>query len=584
MANYAQKAIERVGELFSPVNKSDGTIHEADMDFENELKLSMKDDELITLKKQWEKSWDRHEQILGSRREKALKYWLGDQYAGELEKGFVDNIVFEAVETLLPLASRQNPEPVVMADNTEEGQDLADRVQKMLIYIADIQQLKIKLRTVVRDWMQNFVGVMKISWDFVEDDIVIRRIHPKNLVLDESGIEVCSYQGSYIGEKRKCTANKLAIRFPKKKKYIKKKAQQKMATKLQYMEWWTPEYVFFTIENTVLGKFKNPHWNYSEMETVINKYGQEIEREVKGMNHFKVPRMPYVFLSIFNLGDVPYDQTSLMEQVMPLQDMVNKRAMQIDKNADEMNSGWILSGKSQDELQEFLDAMREGGAASVDDEDVTKAVRREQGVALPSMVQEDLFDKREQLKNIFGVRGSTAQGILNERTVRGKIEISEKDVNRITNITDYLEQFTDDIFNWCIQMIYVYYDEKHVASIIGKENAAEFAELRNTDMDRQVVVSVKEGSMIPQDALTRRNEAIDLWSAGAIDPITLYEKLGSANPKESAERLFQWQQSPQMLFPESTPQPAPQPQAGQPMNTGVPPGMEAQLPPQITNQ
>jgi hypothetical protein len=62
-------------------------------------------------------------------------------------------------------------------------------------------------------------------------------------------------------------------------------------------------------------------------------------------------------------------------------------------------------------------------------------------------------------------------------------------------------------------------------------------------------VSVKEGSLIPRDELSKRNEAIDLWGAGALDPETLFERLGFADPKQAAETLYLWKFAPQSLFP-----------------------------------
>jgi hypothetical protein len=39
--------------------------------------------------------------------------------------------------------------------------------------------------------------------------------------------------------------------------------------------------------------------------------------------------------------------------------------------------------------------------------------------------------RRDELKNIFGIKGSTAQGTLQDRTVRGKAQIKGQDQDRI---------------------------------------------------------------------------------------------------------------------------------------------------------
>ncbi len=76
--------------------------------------------------------------------------------------------------------------------------------------------------------------------------------------------------------------------------------------------------------------------------------------------------------------------------------------------------------------------------------------------------------------------------------------------------------------------------------------------------------------------MTRRNEAIDLWSANAIDPITFYQKLDYPDPHSAAEQLLVWQMiqkgalPPQVMFPDF---PAPGMQApipGEQPGTGGP--------------
>ena len=118
--------------------------------------------------------------------------------------------------------------------------------------------------------------------------------------------------------------------------------------------------------------------------------------------------------------------------------------------------------------------------------------------------------------------------------------------------------------------MYVYYDEPHTIAVLGQQMATQYFTLSQQDFIGNLTVSVKEGSLIPKDSLTKRNEAIELWGAGAIDPITLFERLEDPNPHQRALQLLQWQQAPLMLFPElAAMMPAPVPaQPGQP---GQPP-------------
>src|SRR3990167_4821204 len=99
--------------------------------------------------------------------------------------------------------------------------------------------------------------------------------------------------------------------------------------------------------------------------------------------------------------------------------------------------------------------------------------------------------------------------------------------------------------------MYVYYDEPHFASILGKERTREYIQLVNSEFGKtKLLVGVKEGSMIPHDPVNKRNEAIDLWTAQGIDPITFFDRLEFPNPREAAKNLFLWKADPIALFPD----------------------------------
>lgn len=509
----------------------------------------MGDEELIALKKQWLASWDKGGADLKKWQDENEKYWLGNHFGdtGE-ERPLVDNLIFESLETFLPIATKRNPEPTVDADNTPAGNQIADTVKKFLVYHADRLRLKLKLKRSTRHWAIYHLGVAKISWSTIENDLTVSIIRPQKLILDpDAPIEEGEYKGDYIGEYRDDTAANLIKRFPKKSSVIKKFVNEKLGTKLRYIEWWSDDYVFWTLGDEVLAKSKNPHFNY-EGRTTVDETGAPVQ--LGPQNHFPVPKKPYVLLSVFSLGKHPYDDTSLIKQNLAPQDLVNKRQRQIDKNADSQNNGIVLSGDhfTKEQAAEASDVLKKGGALFVPSGDVNTAYKRDQAPQLPTDVYNQLADTRNEIRNVFGTRGSSPQGTINEQTVRGKIITKGQDADRASLIADYLEQFADQIFNWMVQMMYVYYDEEHTATIVGKERTRETISLQNEQLDRKLTISVKEGSLIPKDSLTERNEAIDLATAGFLNPITLFDRLEFPNPREAAKQLWLWQNAPQMLF------------------------------------
>ena len=102
-------------------------------------------------------------------------------------------------------------------------------------------------------------------------------------------------------------------------------------------------------------------------------------------------------------------------------------------------------------------------------------------------------------------------------------------------ITEYIEHVADSIYNLWVQMMFVYYDQEHFVTSAGAVSGMELFTLRNDKFAllQTLDITVKEGSLVPKDPLTQRNEAIDLWSANAIDPLSLYKKLDFPDPAEA---------------------------------------------------
>jgi len=545
--------------LSDDINKVRTTEEIPEADLLPELTLTMSDEELIDLARDWTKQWQKFEPSIRKIQDENENYWLGKQFShGQGERPMVDNLIFESLETFLPIATRPKADPLVESDNTEEGNALADKVRKMLVYTADILSFNLQLKQVARYWALYMLGVMKVGWSMKENDITCVAIRPQKLILDATAtVEKGEYTGYYIGEMLEDQASDLILRFPKHTAHIKDKVKDNMGTKVPYTMWTTDDYVFWTMEDVVLAKSKNPHWNYDSEQTVesVDDFGNPTQniQKVQGNNHFRNRKKPYVFLSVFNLGKHPHDDTNLVQQNIGLQDLINKRLVQIDKNADNANGGLAVSGEAftEEQASKAAKAKRNGGVIWVPTGPVANAIVELNGSPLPNFVYESLIDYRNELRNIFGTRGSTPQGTIGEETVGGKQIIRGQDTDRIGGgISVYLEQFSDQVYNWFVQLMYVYYDEPHTAPVLGKERAQEYLSLINSDFTSKLLIGVKEGSMIPTDPASQRGEALELWAQQGIDPITFFDRLEFPNPRESAKNLYLWMSDPIALFPD----------------------------------
>lgn len=578
-------------------------------DLLDELRLDMDDEDLLALKKKWETTWEPYEKDILAIQSQNEKYWVGQQNPGlqyrPTERPLTDNLIFESLETFLPLATKNAPEPIVEGDGTDEGTEQAKIAEKYLIHLSKKLVLKEAIKTTARYWATYLLGVGKIGWSYADDEISLTIPRPQKLILDpDSTINYkMEYEGNYIGEVRKDTGEYLLDRFAKKKVQVAEddeildkglgkdeaydqdiynaifeECQGKFGTEIQYQEWWTPKMVFWTLKKQVLGKSKNPHWNYTgQPQTITDPTGKQQQIPATPKNYFKTPKMPYIFLSVFNIGKHPHDDTTLVTQNLSKQDTINKRQRQIDKNVDWMNGGWAISGErsgmTRDEATNAIDAARKGGGMWVPQGDVNQAIVRLTGTGLPSDVFQNLNDMRQEIRNSFGTAGTAPQSVKQEGTMGGKILLKTADGDRMSGITTKLETFSEQFYGWCMHMIYVYYTEPHKATIIGQAMTQESIEIDSQSITAELTVTVKDGSLIPKDPLTEANQAVDLAVKELIDPLSLFQALDYPNPKENAERLLLYKMSPgayaQKYFPDIAQLLQPQPEEPKPPSESI---------------
>jgi len=118
--------------------------------------------------------------------------------------------------------------------------------------------------------------------------------------------------------------------------------------------------------------------------------------------------------------------------------------------------------------------------------------------------------------------------------VRGKILNKGMDTDRIGGgVSEYLEQFADDIYNWILQLLYVYDDDFQFPPGVKPP---------------KLNISVKEGSLLPKDSTTIANQAIELSAAGKMSTLDLYKRLEYPNPEEMAANAWLEINAPQLLF------------------------------------
>lgn len=542
------------------------------------LALNKPDAELLKIRNDLEKNYASYEGRMKTIWDRNMESYLGKKPDGQWLNPTgptAANLQFEAEETFLAAALSKNPEPVVWADNTPEGNQISKSIKTMLSFHSDQLVLRRKLAMMVRQWSIYHLGVLKYGWrevtsitdgnDIGDIDISNRKV--QNFVFDPKGhVDAYGKFVGWLGERIELTAEELIELFPKHKQYITVQVEGKMGTNVTYTEWWSADntFTFCTFKDVVLDKHKNQFFNYPQpaLDPVtggpaINVESMEPVME-PGINHFSQPQKPYTFLSVFSLMEQPHDVTGLIEQNIANQRKIADRSEQIDYNVSASNNGYAYSEDNfnQETAKQAATARAKGNPIIIPSGGpIDKAILALPAQDLPVGIFNEVEIAKNDLRSSWGIQGITAEPTDEDQTARGMILNQANDTSRIGGgIGDAIEQVADSAFNWMVQLYAVFYDEQHFAAIMGNAKAVEFVTVSNQDLNRQLVVSVSPDSLKPKDETTEINLAQALFDKGAIGPKTLLKILDFPDPDESAADGVLYKLDPmaymQLNFPE----------------------------------
>lgn len=531
-------------------------------DYEDVLDLPMTDEELLTLRDEYETKSNGYYPKIKARQQRNKLYLKGKQrnFGGNTDTVVSKNLLFEATATFVPAALAENPEPVIYSDNTDEGKAASNDLKTMLQYHAKSLGIRQKLGVMVWQWSEYFTGGVKYGWEPLIDpqteedkgDVTIELLNPENLVLDPDGYvdEFGDFKG-WLGIRIEKPASWWIDTFSEHKTFFELKANMKLGTRLVGTEWWSADdrFCFTTMQDQVLDKHKNEFFNYDE-----------------GMpNHFAAPKKPITLFSVFSLQQEPYDFTNLIEQNIPNQDRINDRDEQITKNLASGNNAVAISGQSftSETAEQAVQTFYEEGFLLVPDGNMD-AVKRIPASALPSGILETQESDMQALRSVYGTSGLVPNTNPDE-AVRNNIMNEQHDSTRIGGgVGDRLEVTAENMFNWLTQLYCVFYDAPHFAAVMGNAAAVEYVSLTAQNLHRKFVVTVSPNSMRPHDEVSERQEAITLAQEGFLDPINLFKALDDADPVNTAKMVTLFRVNPQAYMQQFFPEQAQQMNVGQP--------------------
>lgn len=507
----------------------------------------------------WNKMLD-----LDNKRKRSEEYYLGNTYNEadlyEFQVPYKNNRILTAVETLLPMITSQIPYPDVTEGNdTDESRELAQDLRDVLIAGYDDFGVRSCMTMAVRHILTGKrIGILKYRFDPElgkkmpdgkrKGKIVVEYIRPEKVVFDAGASDPNNIP--LIAHFREDTIETLVFKFPNKKEEIFKFFGIVRGTKSQtskvvgYVEVWftyrdkggdLQEAVAWRLgDNLWLGSTKNPNWNYDE-------YEQTTDGKYINLNFFDSPKKPFVLINHINLGKHVVDDTSLADQALSQQDILEKRGRQIMENADQASSGLVLNSSmiSPDDAKKLIGDPTE---KIMVDGDVREAAARLPYNMLPAYVINDKNDARAEIDNIYGansaLRGEEQQG---DKLLGAMVLSQRANSGRLQTLTNAIEDACGreyGLYPALVQMMKVYWDEPEIVRYKPSDGKVRFIEWSADKIEDGVSVRVKQGSAIPKDKQTKKQETIQL--APQLDPLTLAEGMDWADAKKIAGRMVRY--------------------------------------------
>lgn len=538
---------------------------------------------------------------LYKRRAKNEEYYLGKQVDRLEERRefsdysvrYLDNLVYESEAMLKPIALSRVPDLIVLpGSEKEESKEAAEEITDV---INSRLRRRENRRVLGRSYKHRpiyFIGCIKYMWDKAKGrwgDYKFESIHPKQVDLDHTSPDNETDNMGWVAHHYDMSLKEIFMRFPNKKtEYMKEMGYSKnsitkekfLATRRAITEVW---FTWFSkvgdewekIEGTawldldkefLFKKMKNPNWDWKG-ERILVKYDEETqtreevgEGELRDMfvlgqspenvkeqtvynNYFESPKKPFIFLGYDQLGMQPYDETTRIEQVVYLQDNVNKRGKQISEIADHARGKNVFSTESGltakdvekiDMLNPEQDILVDGKVGDV-------------WSLIPGIQPNEALFKDQELtrERVFAKMGAHA-------TTRGEREADETATGRqILREADFTKQDdeVEDTINYAaekmaeasMQMIKLRYTKNHLFRLLGDKSEMILKTLSQDLVEDGMEVQVSASAT---DKMRRKREAYELAKITMIDPLTFYEDIEAPDPKGRAEKLLDFTLSP----------------------------------------
>lgn len=261
---------------------------------------------------------------------------------------------------------------------------------------------------------------------------------------------------------------------------------------------------------------------------------QDVQSFKPIVNFLSEPRKPFVqFPSMKLLGKLY--STNIMNQAKEtLKNYVGKKR-QVADNLRGCNTKIVVDSNQFGEEE----------AAAINDEPM-QVIRADMSVTgnpvqvvaptFPELqgVLADMDHDEKYIDDLYG-HHEISRGAGNANTLGQDKQNAESDRTPVRMQSRATESSIKEITEGWIQLMKMFYTEKHWVKKLGGKDGMEMVEMMNQDIEEGIEPLIIPQSMMKVDKVQR---ALTLWAQQALDPYTLFLELEMPNPKELADRLI----------------------------------------------
>ena len=490
------------------------------------------------------------------------------------------NRSFLAMESVITnLSARPSKPNVLPAQDTNDSKTAAENLQDFFLEKHRDLNIKAKMRIGLRWLFLAKMICLKAEWNDDMSDFDFVTIDPRNVRFKKGannhnetdiGIEYIEKPASealliFKEDKQREKIRKYVGASDDEQAFIDNRT-------VKYYEAWIGNRRIRKLEASkeILSNDPNPYWDFdgllvrkTELERISSATGEDRRTALEAirklqsrrtakdnydqyfLNYFDRPMHPYIFGTVLSLGKQSAGETSLMEQVGPLQFDIDKRKRQIADNASQANGKWKVDTRFLPNITKAqVETMKSDPEGAIFGDGVKDGITIETGRDLPSMVFDDLKHSINELDSIFGSDANFRGEQSRTETAQGRAILREQSFQRLDELTDLLDNVYLHIYKWQLQFIKVKYSDERLMKRLGKEKALETIGILRDDIEDGIELRVIPGQVLPDDRFYRSERAFDAAKANLITPLSYFEAAGFDNPMDEAKRLEMYKINP----------------------------------------